>query len=136
MTITAVLAFARGAGCTAHSILVTTAPPTDGSGRVRSPLGRLTYALEADSAGTRKASWLYCWDKAGNPTSQDGSKNTCPGGTTYTYNDASELTGKNGSTTGWSYDKLGNETGAAGNTPPHERVLDGLQPARRHHRGR
>ncbi len=78
---------------------------------------RLSYALEADSAGSRKASWLYCWDKAGNLTSQDGSKNTCPGGTTYTYNDASELTGKNGSTTGWSYDKLGNETGAAGNTP-------------------
>ncbi|MGY1524781.1 RHS repeat-associated core domain-containing protein [Streptomyces sp. MN3] len=77
---------------------------------------RLTYALEADSAGTRKASWLYCFDKAGNLTSQDGSKNTCPGGTTYTYNDASELTGKNGSTTGWSYDKLGNETAGAGGT--------------------
>ncbi|MEU0657310.1 RHS repeat-associated core domain-containing protein [Streptomyces albogriseolus] len=77
---------------------------------------RLTYALEADSAGTRKASWLYCWDKAGNLTSQDGSKNTCPGGTTYTYNDASELTGKNGSTSGWSYDKLGNETAAGGGT--------------------
>ncbi|RSS10752.1 RHS repeat protein [Streptomyces sp. WAC05458] len=78
---------------------------------------RLSYALEADAAGTRKASWLYCWDKAGNLTSRDGSKNTCPGGTTYTYNDASELTGKNGSTTGWSYDKLGNETAAADNTP-------------------
>ncbi|MFE0726033.1 RHS repeat-associated core domain-containing protein [Streptomyces rochei] len=78
---------------------------------------RLSYALEADAAGTRKASWLYCFDKAGNLTSRDGSKNTCPGGTTYTYNDASELTGKNGSTTGWSYDKLGNETAAADNTP-------------------
>ncbi|MEU2447052.1 RHS repeat-associated core domain-containing protein [Streptomyces althioticus] len=77
---------------------------------------RLSYALEADSAGARKASWLYCWDKAGNLTSQDGSKNTCPGSTTYTYNDASELTGKNGSTTGWAYDKLGNETGAASGT--------------------
>ncbi|MEV6881314.1 RHS repeat-associated core domain-containing protein [Streptomyces sp. NPDC051135] len=77
---------------------------------------RLSYALEADSAGTRKASWLYCWDKAGNLTSQDGSKNACPGGTTYTYNDASELTGKNGSTTGWSYDKLGNEIAGAGVT--------------------
>ncbi|MFF9105185.1 RHS repeat-associated core domain-containing protein [Streptomyces rubrogriseus] len=77
---------------------------------------RLSYALEADSAGARKASWLYCWDKAGNLTSQDGSQSACPGGTTYTYNDASELTGKNGSTTGWSYDKLGNETGAASGT--------------------
>ncbi|MEW2266066.1 RHS repeat-associated core domain-containing protein [Streptomyces sp. NPDC047853] len=78
---------------------------------------RLTYALEADSAGARKASWLYCFDKAGNLTSRDGSKNTCPGGTTYTYNDASQLTGKNGTTTGWSYDKLGNETAAADTTP-------------------
>jgi hypothetical protein len=78
---------------------------------------RLSYALEADSAGARKASWLHCWDKAGNLTSKDGSKNTCPGGTTYTYNDASELTVKNGSTTGWSYDKLGNETAAADDTP-------------------
>ncbi|MFI2720720.1 RHS repeat-associated core domain-containing protein [Streptomyces collinus] len=77
---------------------------------------RLRYALEADSAGARKASWLYCWDKASNLTSQDGTKNACPGGTTYTYDDASELTGKNGSTTGWSYDKLGNETAGASTT--------------------
>ncbi|GGV91416.1 hypothetical protein [Streptomyces massasporeus] len=77
---------------------------------------RLRYTLEADSAGARRASWLYCWDKAGNLTSQDGSKNACPGGTTYTYDDASELTGKNGSTTGWSYDKLGNETAGASTT--------------------
>ncbi|GAA2542090.1 hypothetical protein GCM10010398_31120 [Streptomyces fimbriatus] len=69
------------------------------------------------SANVTTPSWLYCWDKAGNLTSRDGSKNTCPGGTTYTYDDASELTGKNGSTTGWSYDKLGNETAAADNTP-------------------
>ncbi|WP_235614641.1 RHS repeat-associated core domain-containing protein [Streptomyces ambofaciens] len=78
---------------------------------------RLTYAQEADSAGARKASWLYCFDKAGNLTSRDGSKNTCPGATTYTYNDASQLTGKNGTATGWSYDKLGNETAAADTTP-------------------
>ncbi|MFB7650417.1 MULTISPECIES: RHS repeat-associated core domain-containing protein [unclassified Streptomyces] len=77
---------------------------------------RLTYALEADSAGTRKASWLYCFDKSGNLTSRDGSRTACPGGTTYKYNDASELTAKNGTTTGWSYDKLGNETAAAGTT--------------------
>ncbi|MFJ4283988.1 RHS repeat-associated core domain-containing protein [Streptomyces massasporeus] len=77
---------------------------------------RLRYALEADSAGARKASWLFCWDKAGNLTSQDGTKNACPGGTTYTYDDASELTGKNGSTAGWSYDKLGNETAGASTT--------------------
>ncbi|MEV2216314.1 hypothetical protein AB0H86_33665 [Streptomyces sp. NPDC050997] len=34
---------------------------------------RLSYALEADAAGTRTASWLYYrWDQAGNLTSQDG----------------------------------------------------------------
>ncbi|MFF0110557.1 hypothetical protein [Streptomyces hirsutus] len=49
-------------------------------------------------------------DKAGNLASRDGSKNTCPDGTAYMYDDATELTGKNGSTTGWSYDKPGNET--------------------------
>ncbi|WP_405470848.1 RHS repeat-associated core domain-containing protein [Streptomyces canus] len=76
---------------------------------------RLSYALEADSAGTRTASWLYCWDKAGNLTAQDGSEATCPTTPTWTYNDASELTAQNGSTTGWSYDKAGNET-AGGRT--------------------
>lgn len=71
---------------------------------------RLSYALEADSAGTREASWLYCFDKAGNLTSQDGTAATCPGNAVFTYNDASQLTGQTGSTTAWSYDKLGNET--------------------------
>ncbi|MFI6377710.1 RHS repeat-associated core domain-containing protein [Streptomyces sp. NPDC050546] len=77
---------------------------------------RLSYALEADASGTRKASWLYCWDQAGNLTSQDGNKSACPGGTTYTYDDALEVTGKNGSTTGWSYDRLGNETAGSSAT--------------------
>ncbi|MFE2267494.1 RHS repeat-associated core domain-containing protein [Streptomyces griseosporeus] len=77
---------------------------------------RLTYALEADSAGTRKASWLYCFDKAGNRTSTDATKTTCPGATTCTYNDANQLTAKNGTTTGWSYDNLGNETAGASAT--------------------
>ncbi|MGW0337138.1 RHS repeat-associated core domain-containing protein [Streptomyces sp. NPDC003011] len=76
---------------------------------------RLSYALEADSAGTRTASWLYCWDKAGNLTAQDGTAATCPTTPTWTYNDASQLTAQNGSTTGWSYDKAGNET-AGGRT--------------------
>ncbi|MFF0208766.1 RHS repeat-associated core domain-containing protein [Streptomyces althioticus] len=73
-------------------------------------------ALSQKRGGGAEGSWLYCRDKAGNLTSQDGSRNTCPGGTTYTYNDASELAGKNGSTTGWSHDKLGNETAGAGGT--------------------
>lgn len=76
----------------------------------------LSYALEAGGAGTRKASWLYCFDKAGNLTSRDGSNSACSGDTAYTYNDASELSAKSGSTTGLSYDKLGNETAAASTT--------------------
>ncbi|MEN8656137.1 RHS repeat-associated core domain-containing protein, partial [Streptomyces sp. 21So2-11] len=78
---------------------------------------RLTYAQEADAAGVRKASWRYCLDKAGNLTHQDTTAATaCPAAPTYTYNDASQLTAKGGSTTGWSYDKAGNETAAATTT--------------------
>ncbi|MFF1675630.1 RHS repeat-associated core domain-containing protein [Streptomyces sp. NPDC058256] len=77
---------------------------------------RLSYAKEADAAGVRKASWLYCFDKAGNLTHQDGAAATCPATPTYTYNDASQLTAKSGSMTGWSYDKAGNETAAASGT--------------------
>ncbi|MFJ6088319.1 RHS repeat-associated core domain-containing protein [Streptomyces sp. NPDC092369] len=71
--------------------------------------------LEADSAGARTASWLYCWDKAGNLTSQDGTAAACPGSAAFTYNDASQLTAQTGSTIPWSYDKSGNET-AGGRT--------------------
>ncbi|WP_308402271.1 RHS repeat-associated core domain-containing protein [Streptomyces sp. AN091965] len=73
--------------------------------------GRLTFTNETKGT-TVEGSWLYCYDKAGNLTSQ-GTKAGCPGGTTYTYNDASQITGKNGDTDGWSYDKAGNETAAA-----------------------
>ncbi|MFD9905018.1 RHS repeat-associated core domain-containing protein [Streptomyces sp. NPDC059063] len=73
--------------------------------------GRLTFTRETKGS-TVNDSWLYCYDKAGNLTSQ-GTAAGCPGGTTYTYNDASQLTGKNGDTSGWSYDKAGNETAAA-----------------------
>ncbi|WP_333771697.1 RHS repeat domain-containing protein [Streptomyces sp. IBSBF 2435] len=68
---------------------------------------RLNFASE-----TGGASWLYCYDSAGNLHSASGAT-TCPGTTTYTYNNASELTGKNGSTTGWSYNPVGNETNGA-----------------------
>ncbi|MEU9748723.1 RHS repeat-associated core domain-containing protein [Streptomyces niveus] len=74
---------------------------------------RLTYAKETDTAGTRTASWLYCFDKAGNMTSTtSGTATTCPTTPTYTYNDASQLTARDGSSTGWSYDLAGNETAA------------------------
>ncbi|MEU7283054.1 RHS repeat-associated core domain-containing protein [Streptomyces sp. NPDC045431] len=71
--------------------------------------GRLSYAKEADTAGVRKASWLYCYDKAGNLTHYDSTAATCPTTPTYGYNDASQLISAGGSTTGWSYDKSGNE---------------------------
>ncbi|AIS02400.1 RHS repeat-associated core domain-containing protein [Streptomyces glaucescens] len=71
---------------------------------------RLSYALETDTTGARKASWLYCYDQAGNLTSQDGTASTCPGSALFTYNDALQLTGQTGSTTPWCYDKVGNET--------------------------
>ncbi|MEU9609870.1 RHS repeat-associated core domain-containing protein [Streptomyces sp. NPDC048057] len=73
--------------------------------------GRLTFTKETKGAAVND-SWLYCYDKAGNLTSQ-GTAAGCPGGTTYTYNDASQITGKNGSTSGWSYDGAGNETAGA-----------------------
>ncbi|WP_344358281.1 RHS repeat-associated core domain-containing protein [Streptomyces gobitricini] len=78
--------------------------------------GRLSYAKEADAAGARKASWLYCWDKAGNLTHYDSSASTCPTTPTFGYNDASQLISKGGSTDGWAYDKSGNETAATPGT--------------------
>ncbi|CAL9366170.1 hypothetical protein SUDANB151_00754 [Streptomyces sp. enrichment culture] len=82
--------------------------------------GRLHHAQETNtSTGATNNSWLYCYDKAGNLTSQNGNlpalrkaaaAATCPGGTTYSYDDASQITGVNGDTTGWAYDKAGNET--------------------------
>ncbi|MEW1865676.1 RHS repeat-associated core domain-containing protein [Streptomyces sp. NPDC088194] len=77
-----------------------------------------TYAYDAQNRlSTAKesanANWVYCYDPAGNITSTSaGSSTTCPGSTTYSYNDASELTSKNGSTTGWSYNTDGDETTA------------------------
>ncbi|MEU6059061.1 RHS repeat-associated core domain-containing protein [Streptomyces sp. NPDC047097] len=70
--------------------------------------GRLSLAKEVDPTG-RLRSWQYCFDPAGNLTSR-GESPGCPGNTAYTYNDASQLTARNGITTGWSYDAAGNET--------------------------
>jgi RHS repeat-associated protein len=76
-------------------------------------LGQLSKAV---LGGGSPASWLYCYDLAGNRTSYSTvSGATCPGATTtYTYNDANELTAKNGSSTGWTYDSNGNETAGVG----------------------
>ncbi|WP_127469440.1 RHS repeat-associated core domain-containing protein [Streptomyces sp. B27] len=73
--------------------------------------GRFSYAAENKGA-TLNSSWQYCYDLAGNLTSQGVDKG-CPRGTTYTINDAQQITAKNGSTTNWSYDQIGNETAAA-----------------------
>ncbi|MEV7137193.1 RHS repeat-associated core domain-containing protein [Streptomyces tauricus] len=81
--------------------------------------GRFSYAEEKKGT-TLNASWLYCYDLAGNLTSQ-GTAAGCPGGTTYTVNDAQQMTSKNGSTTNWSYDQIGNETAGA-STPEGTRT--------------
>ncbi|WP_371674497.1 DUF6531 domain-containing protein [Streptomyces sp. NBC_00289] len=73
--------------------------------------GRFSYAKE-EKAGAIADSWQYCYDLAGNLTSQ-GTDPGCPRGTTYTYNDAQQLTSKSSSTGTWSYDKIGNETAGA-----------------------
>ena len=75
---------------------------------------RLKYA-EEDSGSTRAASWLYCYDKAGNLTAYSGTADACSdsGLTTYTYNAANQITALNGDISGWSYDKNGNELSAA-----------------------
>ncbi|MFJ4409041.1 RHS repeat-associated core domain-containing protein [Streptomyces sp. NPDC088910] len=69
---------------------------------------RLTDAREVhwDSLGGDH----FCFDAAGNLTSRGF--RSCPGTTTYSYNDASQVTAKNGSTTGWAYNADGDETAA------------------------
>ncbi|AYG78300.1 tRNA(Glu)-specific nuclease WapA [Streptomyces hundungensis] len=73
--------------------------------------GRFSYAQE-EKAQVITDSWQYCYDLAGNLTSQ-GTDPGCPRGTTYTYNDAQELTAKSSTTGAWSYDQIGNETAGA-----------------------
>ncbi|MFF5506234.1 RHS repeat-associated core domain-containing protein [Streptomyces roseolus] len=81
--------------------------------------GRFSYAKE-EKGTTLNSSWQYCYDLAGNLTSQ-GVDPGCPRGTTYTVNDAQQITAKNGVTTNWSYDKVGNETAGA-STPEGTRT--------------
>ncbi|MFJ6317107.1 RHS repeat-associated core domain-containing protein [Streptomyces californicus] len=81
--------------------------------------GRFSYAAE-NKGSTLNSSWQYCYDLAGNLTSQGVDKG-CPRGTTYTVNDAQQITAKDGSTTNWSYDRIGNETAAA-STPESTRT--------------
>ncbi|MEU3528772.1 DUF6531 domain-containing protein, partial [Streptomyces sp. NPDC038707] len=73
--------------------------------------GRFSYADEVKAASVVD-SWQYCYDLAGNLTSQ-GTDQGCPRTTTYTYNDAQQLTSKSGTSGTWSYDPVGNETAGA-----------------------
>ncbi len=81
--------------------------------------GRFSYA-EEKKGSTFNSSWQYCYDLAGNLTNQDTTED-CPHGTTYTINDAQQITSKNGSTTNWSYDAEGHETAGA-STPEGTRT--------------
>ncbi|MEW2390121.1 RHS repeat-associated core domain-containing protein [Streptomyces venezuelae] len=81
--------------------------------------GRFSYA-EEKKGSTINSSWQYCYDLAGNLTSQ-GTAEGCPRGTTYTINDAQQITAKNGSTTNWSHDAEGHETAGA-STPEGTRT--------------
>ncbi|MFD3648648.1 RHS repeat-associated core domain-containing protein [Streptomyces cyaneofuscatus] len=81
--------------------------------------GRFSYAAE-NKGSTLNSSWQYCYDLGGNLSSQ-GTDKGCPRGTTYTVNDAQQITAKNGSTTNWSYDQIGNETAGA-STPEGTRT--------------
>ncbi|MFH8791941.1 RHS repeat-associated core domain-containing protein [Streptomyces sp. NPDC017941] len=83
--------------------------------------GRFSYAKE-EKGDTVNSSWQYCYDQAGNLTSQ-GVEQGCPRGTTYTVNDAQEITAKNGDSTNWSYDASGNETAGA-STPEATRTKE------------
>ncbi|MFE5208951.1 RHS repeat-associated core domain-containing protein [Streptomyces sp. NPDC056600] len=83
--------------------------------------GRFYYAKE-EKGTTLNSSWQYCYDLAGNLTSQ-GVDPGCPRGTTYSVNDAQQITAKNGDSTNWSYDKLGNETAGA-STPEATRTAE------------
>jgi RHS repeat-associated protein len=79
-------------------------------------LKRLTKAAEA-SGSTNTATWSYGYDAAGNRTSQATSGSTITAkSSTYTYNDANQLTAATGDTSTWTYDGAGNSTksGATG----------------------
>src|SRR3954462_5242382 len=88
--------------------------------RVRRCVRRAGGPRGEKKGSTVNSSWLYCYDFAGNLTGQ-GIANGCPGGSTYTINDAQQIPSKNGSSTNWSYDKAGNETAGA-STPEDKRV--------------
>lgn len=73
-------------------------------------LGRLTQAAQTV---VNPQTWTYGYDPDGNRTSTTG---PTTGSHTYGYNLADQLTSRDASTTGWSYDANGNETAGIGTT--------------------
>lgn len=78
-------------------------------------LARLTSAVETTS-GTTTGSWTYGYDSAGNRTT--ASLTGTPGAptTSFGYNDANQLTSRDGNPAGFGYDGNGAETAAVGAT--------------------
>jgi len=74
----------------------------------------LTTATEKTSGGTTNASWSYGYDLDGNRTSSSSLLSGATTNISYGYNAADQLTSRNGSTTGFTYDANGNETANPG----------------------
>ncbi|MEU7151182.1 RHS repeat-associated core domain-containing protein [Streptomyces sp. NPDC045456] len=72
--------------------------------------GRTSYTNETKN-GTSTGAWQYCYDQAGNLTSL-GAAHKCPASTTFTINDASQITARSAHPKPWTYDDAGNETNA------------------------
>jgi RHS repeat-associated protein len=82
--------------------------------------GQPAVAADAVQAELDDLAGAPAGDDDGLPHSQ-GVDPGCLPGTTYTINDAQQITARNGSTTNWSYDKIGNETAGA-STPEGTRT--------------
>ncbi|MGI8751951.1 MAG: DNRLRE domain-containing protein [Acidimicrobiales bacterium] len=87
-------------------------------------LSRLTNAVVNTGPNTpTTASWLYCYDPAGNRTADTTNIGVpCPaapaaGANTYTYDPTDALATKNGSAAGIAYDNNGNQTAGPGIQP-------------------
>ncbi len=82
-------------------------------------LNRLTNAANTH-AGSTTASWLYCYDPAGNRTADSTTIGAAcpttpgPGSNTYTADPSGALTARNGSSTGFATDGNGNQTASLG----------------------
>ena len=82
-------------------------------------LNELTSAIANTGTNPPTASWLYCYDNAGNRIGDSTNIGaTCPtitgaGSNTYGYDPTNALTTKNGTGSGFAYDNNGNQTSGA-----------------------